>query len=343
VTAIVVIVALYGLTAAFYWIPTAGLSAIIIHAVADLVASPSQVYSYWRVSPLEFVIWWAAVLVTVFSSIENGIYTSIISSLVLLLLRIAHPRGNFVGKVTIRETPGGKEREVFLPLTPGGITNLDIEVTPAAPGIIVYRLEESYLYPNCSQLNTTLVSYVRKNMKRGKDMSNVKPSDRLWNDPGAPEDKGNRPDLRAIVLDFSTVSHLDTTAVQALIDTRDEVERWADHPVEFHFATVLSPWIRRALIAAGFGVGESFSKIRDIATVVPHGDDARELSYPHEDLESANQKRKQSRTSETGPVIETVTPFFHVDLVSAVNAAESAIGAHVTDSDSDQEILKQRR
>lgn len=47
-TAIVVIVALYGLTSAFYWIPTAGLSAVIIHAVADLVASPQQVCSMHR-------------------------------------------------------------------------------------------------------------------------------------------------------------------------------------------------------------------------------------------------------------------------------------------------------
>lgn len=46
ITAIVVIVALYGLTSAFFWIPTAGLSAVIIHAVADLVASPSQVRCY---------------------------------------------------------------------------------------------------------------------------------------------------------------------------------------------------------------------------------------------------------------------------------------------------------
>jgi sodium-independent sulfate anion transporter 11 len=43
VTAVVVIVALYGLTDAFYWIPTAGLSSIIMHAVADLIAAPSQV------------------------------------------------------------------------------------------------------------------------------------------------------------------------------------------------------------------------------------------------------------------------------------------------------------
>lgn len=43
VTAVVVIVALYGLTGAFYWIPNAGLAAIIIHAVGDLIASPRQV------------------------------------------------------------------------------------------------------------------------------------------------------------------------------------------------------------------------------------------------------------------------------------------------------------
>ena len=36
-TGLVVIVALYGLTPAFFWIPNAGLSAVIIHAVAEYV------------------------------------------------------------------------------------------------------------------------------------------------------------------------------------------------------------------------------------------------------------------------------------------------------------------
>jgi hypothetical protein len=31
-------------------------------------------------------------------------------------------------------------------------------------------------------------------------------------------------------------SHIDTTAVQTLIDTRTEVEKWADHPVEVRSA-----------------------------------------------------------------------------------------------------------
>ena len=40
-TVIIVLVALYGLTPAFFWIPSAGLSTVIIYAVADLVAEPS--------------------------------------------------------------------------------------------------------------------------------------------------------------------------------------------------------------------------------------------------------------------------------------------------------------
>ncbi|RDB24002.1 putative sulfate permease C3H7.02 [Hypsizygus marmoreus] len=348
VTSIIVIVALYGLTPAFYYIPTAGLSAVIIHAVADLVASPSQVYSYWRVSPLEFFIWAAAVLVTIFSSIENGIYTSIASSLALLLIRLAHPRGSFLGKVTLRgDASDNKEvREVFVPLKANGVTNPHVKITPPSPGVIVYRFEESYLYPNSSLVNSALVDYVKENTRRGKDMTNVKASDRPWNDPGPSRNGGaadhveneKRPSLHAVVLDFSLVSHIDTTAVQALIDARTEIDKWADHPVEFHFATILSPWIHRALTAGGFGLGISSSMIpHDLAAVVPYRDgrtsfDASDIGQDSrtDDLEGGDMKKSSTdsieQSSELEPIVATDTPFFHIDLQAAVRAAESGVG-----------------
>ncbi|KAJ7940868.1 sulfate transporter family-domain-containing protein [Mycena leptocephala] len=343
VTAVVVLVALYGLTPAFFWIPNAALSAVIIHAVADLVASPAQVYSYWRVSPLEFVIWLAAVLTTVFSTVENGIYVSISTSIALLLIRIAHPRAAFLGKVTVRGHSASKEsRDVFVPLTKDGITNPHIKIDPPSPGVIVYRFEESAIFPNASILNAELVSYVKKHMRRGKDMSNVSMSDRPWNDPGPSRHGADAdqivndklPDLHAIVIDLSSISHIDITAVQALIDTRNEVERWADHQVEFHFATLLSPWIRRALIAGGFGTGTSASRVpREIAQVVPY----RDHSNPAElhklegesDAEAGDIKPQQVLESPDpslegyAPVVEMDTPFFHLDLAAAVRAAES--------------------
>jgi sodium-independent sulfate anion transporter 11 len=208
-----VLVALYGLTPAFFWIPNATLSAVIIHAVADLVASPPQVYSYWRVSPLEFVIWLAAVLTTVFSTVEDGIYVSISTSVGLLLIRIAYPRGAFLGKVTLRghSSDSKDSRDVYVPLTKDGVTNPHIKIDPPSPGVIVYRFEESAIFPNASVLNSELVAHVKKHMRRGKDMSNVRMSDRPWNDPGpsrfgADADQVTNeklPVLHAIVIDLS--------------------------------------------------------------------------------------------------------------------------------------------
>jgi solute carrier family 26 (sodium-independent sulfate anion transporter), member 11 len=216
ITGIVVLVALYGLTKAFFWIPTAAISAVIIHAVGDLIASPAAVYSFWRVSPLEFFIWWAAVLVTVFSSIENGIYTSICASAALLLVRIAHPRRNFLGRAVVHvEGPDIKDKEprdIFIPLSSPLVHPL-VKVTPPAAGVIVLRVEESYLYPNASGTDILIYDYVKENIRRGIDVTagSLKYSDRAWNDPGPAkgEDLAQlaaaneaKPALRAIVLDF---------------------------------------------------------------------------------------------------------------------------------------------
>ncbi|KLO18575.1 high affinity sulfate permease [Schizopora paradoxa] len=367
-TGLVVIVALYGLTPAFFWIPSAGLSAIIIHAVADLVEKPKKVYEFWRVSPLEFVIWWAAVLVTVFSTIEDGIYTSICTSLALLLYRIARPRGNFLGRAKVSVDDGSDaSREVFLPLKladPEERSKLapGIDVRPPAPGVLVYRLEESLLYPNCSLLNSTLVDYVKAHTRRGKDMGDVRLSDRPWNDPGPR--KGHeaeelardaaKPILRAIVLDFSTVSHLDTTGTQALVDTRNEVERWANRSIEFHFAGVLSPWIKRALVACGFGTGEPSARLPAEIAASQHYGGLENLTHgtiteenAHSDDPELGLKRDRdsgkftTETTENAPKIDQYgalssldTPFFHFDLQSAVRAAE--LGANASDSKIDR-------
>jgi len=339
-TAIVVIVALYGLTPAFFWIPTAGLSAIIIHAVGDLIASPKQVYSYWRVSPLEFLIWVAAVLVTVFSTIENGIYTSICTSLALLLVRVAFPRGHFLGKLTLQSEPHGSEpkssREVFVPLTPDGIIKPDLKVSLPSPGVIVYRLEEGYLYPNASFSNDVLVDYVKANLRRGKDMSQVKASDRPWNDPGPSSfgadadqlENEKKPFLHAVVLDFSSVPQIDTTAVQSLVDTRNAVERWTDRPVEFHFASIQSPWIRRALVAGGFGTGLSSSQgPAEVAPVVPDQYITQKHHHYVDDPEAQDVKHKSGGASVASLQLSSAdTPFFHFDLATAVRAAESGLG-----------------
>ena len=69
------------------------------------------------------------------------------------------------------------------------------------------------MYPNANWSDIELVDYVKANLRRGGDID-IRPSERPWNDPGPGRgvdvaelvaENERKPDLRAIVLDFSGV------------------------------------------------------------------------------------------------------------------------------------------
>lgn len=175
-TAIVVLLALYALTALFFYIPMASLAAVIIHAVGDLITPPKTVFQFWEVSPLEVPIFFIGVFVTIFSNIENGIYATIAASAALLLFRLSKAKGKFIGKAKIHTVAGdsyskedagksvngldsvvstieklhvsGPAREVFLPLDRHDGSNPDVKVESPYPGVFIYRFSEGFNYPN---------------------------------------------------------------------------------------------------------------------------------------------------------------------------------------------------
>ena len=107
--------------------------------------------------------------------------------------------------------------------------------------------------------------------------------------------------------------------------------------LQFHFATILSPWIRRALVAGGFGIGTPSGQTQELAAVHPYREDPSEFSELTKgdsekiDVETGIKKRHSSTDSTTSkegfvPLVSPDTPFFHVDLAGAVRAAESGLG-----------------
>ena len=186
ITAIVVLLAIYALPAVFFYIPNASLSAVIIHAVGDLIAAPNTVYQFWRISPLEVIIFFAGVIVTVFSSIENGIYTTICVSVAVLLFRVVKAKGRFLGKVKIHsvvgdhvlEDPTGKYgsfggtdpdksvRNLFLPISHNDGSNPEVDVERPYPGIFMYRFSEGYNYPNANHYLDYMVQTIFKETRR---------------------------------------------------------------------------------------------------------------------------------------------------------------------------------
>ncbi len=191
ITALVVLLAIYALPAVFFYIPNSSLSAVIIHAVGDLITPPNTIYQFWRVSPLEVVIFFAGVLVTIFSSIENGIYTTICVSVAVLLFRVVKAKGRFLGKVKVhsvigdhliddegKHTRGGQygsfgssdpdksTRNIFLPINHNDGSNPEVDVESPYPGIFIYRFSEGFNYPNANHYLDYMIATIFKETRR---------------------------------------------------------------------------------------------------------------------------------------------------------------------------------
>lgn len=387
-TGAVVLLALYCLTLAFYYIPKATLCAVIIHAVSDLIASYKVTWNFWTISPLDAGIFLVAVFITVFSSIENGVYFAICASAAVLLFRVAFPNGYFLGRILVGEVvnplieesedkglkttkehydnndssassnssndieihqiisthsnydstktdkkilakPANTAEAIknskikfhtrWVPLNNRNV-NDNLNVRPPPPGVIVFKPVESFTYPNSSRQVDRISDEVKRLTRRGIPYDNGGWGTRPWNDPGPlrwrlpfwqdkfglkEEDyvEDQRPILRIIHLDFSTVASIDVTSIQALVDLRKAMNKYADREVEFHFSGILSPWIRRGLINAGFGTYGKDGIVSDTTYVNIAVNGERP-----DDLEQALDQ------SDYYAAVGTNTPFFHLDI-----------------------------
>jgi sodium-independent sulfate anion transporter 11 len=342
ITAAVVLLAIYALPAMFWYIPNATLAAVIIHAVGDLILPPNTVYQFWRISPIEVPIFFAGVFVTVFSSIENGIYTTVCVSFALWAFRAFKAKGRFLGRAKIhsvvgdhlldpsddkevhKKTPSGGEdsvRSIFLPLDHHDGSNPQIQLEDPYPGIFVYRFSEGFNYPNANHYLDDLVESIFKKTRRTNPATYGRLGDRPWNDPGPRRGKDNetaddRPTLKAIILDFSSVNNVDLTSVQNLIDVRNQLDKYAaPDTVDWHFCNINNRWTKRALAAAGFGyytpepdasgahrwkpvfsvaeIGGSDSAAA-AAEAREHRHAQRALSLSHNDIEAAHESAESS-------------------------------------------------
>jgi solute carrier family 26 (sodium-independent sulfate anion transporter), member 11 len=120
---------------------------------------------------------------------------------------------------------------------------------------------------------------------------------------------------------------------------------------QFHFATILSPWIRRALIAGGFGTGERSRVPAEVISVVPYHDlSAIEdpESIEKSDIENVPVTRLRRGTSAYGTTdAETLslenTPYFHFDVVAAVRIAEGNVMNSIAVASTDSVSVGKRR
>lgn len=341
----VVVLALYALTPAFYYIPSAILAAVIIHAVSDLVSGPTFIKQLWRINPLELFTFVAAVIITFFTTVEYGIYVSTALSIVILLIRIARPRYSVLGRIAVNGSEK-KDHDAHYLYVPETHPSLGRLAEPVTPGVLVFRFDEALTYPNSSFVADKIIEQVRDRTRRGKPLSANK-GDRPWNDNSNPKEDeylASKPRLAAVVFDFATVNNLDSTGIQTLLDVQTAINKYADREIQWHFANINSPSIRNALLTGGFG-SQNGGNQGEILPVVPASQDGptkritksvettsserdveEALSHP-EEKHSVHEEHRLSNdsqlTSLPGLPVDKY-PFFHWNLEEAVRAASAA-------------------
>jgi sodium-independent sulfate anion transporter 11 len=288
-SAVVLVLALYALTAVFYYIPNAALAGLIIHSTVDLIKGPKDLHKYYQLSPFELFIWVCGVVIAFFTDLETAIYITVGLSFAMLLVRMAKSPGKFRGAVEVtrivrddrlcgqsvsttsaslppqtygklaHHTGATQEtQQVYMPYDVTDNHNPNITVEPAYPGVFIYRFSENFNYINQAYHVDYLTSYITSKTRQTQADDGIRACDRLWCDTPPTEKRIEEslslPVLRAVVLDFSTVNILDITSIDGLKSLRDTLDRHAAPGlVEWHFAGVHNRWTRKALAFAGFG------------------------------------------------------------------------------------------
>ncbi|CAF3572205.1 unnamed protein product, partial [Rotaria sp. Silwood2] len=135
------------------------------------------------------------------------------------------------------------------------------------------RLNESFLYPNANYYMEHLVEHIFRETKPGKVNPYGSLGEQPWNlrTSRHPEKDlqtdDQRPYLHALILDFTGVAHLDITGLENLVDIRRQLDRYADKTINWHFVGLSNPWMKRALISAGFGSSDHGHTVFSVANV----------------------------------------------------------------------------
>lgn len=241
----VVILSIFKLSPALYWIPKATLAAIIVTAVWHIVIPPSVFYGYWRTSLVDFTASQLAFWLTLFVSSEVGIGTAVGFSIAYHLLFAAFHR---VHRITL------------LPGTPTPYPSPSSSPTPIPMDTQAFSIHQPLLFYNAYHIKRQLLDALTTHSSGA-----LRPdahAERSWSVAGesraarlrAKAEVVDEPvRLRLVVVDLGGVHNIDTTGLTALRDLKHDVERFAGRGVRLRLVG-LNGRVRLRFARFGWGL-----------------------------------------------------------------------------------------
>ncbi|KAF2754725.1 sulfate permease-like protein [Pseudovirgaria hyperparasitica] len=258
-----VLLSIFKLTGALYWIPKATLAAIIITAVWALIGPASAFYFIWQTSLADFIASMLAFWVTLFVNTEYGIASAVCFSIVYTLLRnaFASVKHQSPSKLIMTRSP------------PAGPEDITVE-----PDTRIFRFSQAILFPNAYRIKDITLDTVQTYNAGDADVIRASLENRNWSVSGERKIRKLRakaavsadpPPIRLVVLDMAAVSYVDTTGVLALGEFKAELRKYGGKDVRVRFAN-MGASLRRKFERARWRLVD----VRDVLVVgVPEGAD----------------------------------------------------------------------
>jgi sodium-independent sulfate anion transporter 11 len=234
VTGSIVVFAIYFLTGIFAKIPNASLAAVICFNLIDLYSKPKYIKQLWKTDKIDLLVFLTSIIVQFFSNIQTGIFASAALALLVLLFNLARPKVD----VLVQDAKG-----LWVERREGESSSL-LQSPP--PGILIVSLNDRLVFTNAGYSTSQIYKLASRNTAKkevqgdgkkelwcegaGKENTAVA---NLW---GTSDDK--KPVLRGIIIDMHSVSQMDTTGLQNLIDLKRNLSRYAGVRVDFTFVGV---------------------------------------------------------------------------------------------------------
>ncbi|ORY18832.1 sulfate permease [Clohesyomyces aquaticus] len=227
-----VILAIYQLSGALFWIPKATLAAIIVTAVWHIISPPSVFYQYWNTSLIDFTASMLSFWVTLFVSTEIGIGSAVGFNIAYHILSNAFSHVRRVQDVTDLTQSSATRQVPF-----SGIPD-DTQV---------FRFTSPVIFANAFRLKSQCLDSVQTCNSGSILALKIQQAERNWSVSGARRLKSfrqkagiiNEPTgIKAVVLDMSMVTCIDTTGLVALSDFKEDLKKFGGEEVELRFVGV---------------------------------------------------------------------------------------------------------
>lgn len=222
----VVILSIFKLSPALFWIPKATLAAIIVTAVWHIVIPPKVFWGYFKTSLVDFITAMLAFWLTLFESSEVGIGSAVAFNVGYHLLFMAFHRVRRSTSLTIVRS-----------------------TRPAGPHAIpldtqLFAIHQSILFYNAYALKNQCLDAIQTYNSGDPSTLAAAHASRNWSVAGTRRASRLRTkaeileepvQIRTVVLDFSRVHNIDTTGLSALQDLVTDVKKFGGSAAEVRF------------------------------------------------------------------------------------------------------------